>query len=284
MAFEEIIIPLKGQNLAAKVWRQGEIPTLALHGWLDNAASFDRLAPLLKQCHLVSLDLPGHGLSDHQPPGVVLNMLDFTTTAIKVADYFGWNKFALLGHSLGGAICTLIAGALPSRILWAVLCDGLGPITAPAEHAPMQYRLFMNELLAKPHKRSPEYDSKEKALQARLKANPMQSDSIQILIERGLKQLPKGTWAWRTDPRLLLPLAQYLTEGQVIAYLKEIIAPVCVIKPNPGFPFLQETFENRLNNIARAQLFNIPGNHHVHLDSPNAVAECINHFLVNLPR
>ena len=44
-------------------------PILALHGWLDNAASFARLAPLLKEYYVISIDFPGHGKSDHYPFG-----------------------------------------------------------------------------------------------------------------------------------------------------------------------------------------------------------------------
>ena len=48
---------------------------LALHGWLDNAGSFDTLAPqLVAACPrhaLLCLDYPGHGRSSHLPPGQV---------------------------------------------------------------------------------------------------------------------------------------------------------------------------------------------------------------------
>ena len=48
---------------------------LALHGWLDNAGSFDTLAPqLVSACPrhaLLCLDYPGHGRSSHLPPGQV---------------------------------------------------------------------------------------------------------------------------------------------------------------------------------------------------------------------
>ena len=40
--------------------RPGNTPILALHGWLDNAASFSRLAPLLLDVDVVAIDLPGH--------------------------------------------------------------------------------------------------------------------------------------------------------------------------------------------------------------------------------
>ena len=52
---------------------------LCLHGWLDNAASFNRLAPLLldssspltdeqlqQPMEILALDFPGHGLSGHK--------------------------------------------------------------------------------------------------------------------------------------------------------------------------------------------------------------------------
>jgi pimeloyl-ACP methyl ester carboxylesterase len=47
------------------------INILAVHGIMDNAASFDRLAPLLvssnENIRIVALDFSGHGKSDHRP-------------------------------------------------------------------------------------------------------------------------------------------------------------------------------------------------------------------------
>jgi pimeloyl-ACP methyl ester carboxylesterase len=47
--------------LAAREWPGDGPKVLALHGWLDNAASFDPLLPLLPDVHAVAIDLPGHG-------------------------------------------------------------------------------------------------------------------------------------------------------------------------------------------------------------------------------
>ena len=53
---------------------------VALHGWLDNAGSFDGVAPLVVSAcpsqSLICLDYPGHGLSSHLPPGQAYHYLE----------------------------------------------------------------------------------------------------------------------------------------------------------------------------------------------------------------
>ena len=58
-----------GISLAAVEWGDPDgLPVIALHGWLDNAASFAPLAARLEGVRLIALDLAGHGLSDHPSP------------------------------------------------------------------------------------------------------------------------------------------------------------------------------------------------------------------------
>ena len=60
-------LTIRGQRLSFKEWGSPDQPTvLALHGWLDNANSFDALASQLPGVHLIAVDLPGHGLSGSQ--------------------------------------------------------------------------------------------------------------------------------------------------------------------------------------------------------------------------
>ncbi len=70
MAVEEVRLELPHIELAAHLYgpEDGQ-PVIALHGWLDNAATFSRLAPRLPGLRIVALDLPGHGHSDHRPAG-----------------------------------------------------------------------------------------------------------------------------------------------------------------------------------------------------------------------
>ena len=69
---ELVIIPIK-----ARIWgpKDGR-PVFAIHGWLDNAGTFDALIPLLpKDLRVVAVEMPGHGLSDPFPPDIAYNYL-----------------------------------------------------------------------------------------------------------------------------------------------------------------------------------------------------------------
>ncbi len=61
-------------STTAKVWgRPGSgLPVLALHGWQDNAGTFDKLMELLPEdLYVVCLDFAGHGHSSQYPPGLI---------------------------------------------------------------------------------------------------------------------------------------------------------------------------------------------------------------------
>ena len=68
--------------------RQGKPLIVALHGWLDNGASFLPLVPHLDECHLVCVDLPGHGHSDHKPTPYVF--VDWLDDLHQIAQAAGW--------------------------------------------------------------------------------------------------------------------------------------------------------------------------------------------------
>ncbi len=91
MSSTERTFEVLGANFAAKHWPNAEgYPTLALHGWLDNANTFDLLAPALPELNIVGLDFAGHGRSDHRPPGVHYPSLLDVPDVLAVADSLGW--------------------------------------------------------------------------------------------------------------------------------------------------------------------------------------------------
>lgn len=267
-------------QISAKHWHNPNgIPTLGMHGWLDNAATFDLLAPHLTGLDLVAIDFSGHGLSSHKPASCFFHILDLVIESFMVAKHLGWDQFAILGHSLGAAIGSYMAGTTPDRISHLMLLDGLGSLTTPAEQSPEQLARFLNTYLNKKPSIPPRYQSVELAAKARCKASPISLEGAKVLANRGTKKLDNGIITWRTDPRLLQPSAVHLTDTQTYAFLERITAQTLVIRPEPGFPFGEEIMKQRLNLIKHLKLIYVEGHHHAHLDTPLPIAEQINQFI-----
>ena len=92
---EEVRLSLPHIELAAHLFGPEDgLPVIALHGWLDNAASFARLAPKLDGLRIVALDFAGHGHSEHRPAGAGYTLWDYAYDVLQVAEQFGWRRFA----------------------------------------------------------------------------------------------------------------------------------------------------------------------------------------------
>lgn len=255
---------------------------LALHGWLDNSASFSRLAPLLDDYCVVAVDLPGHGQSDWLGTGAEYLIWSSTTALTELVNshpLFCNRSFHLLGHSMGSAAALLLNAVLPERVLSYVALDALGPLTTAPEQAPQQLAqaaLAASASLSQPRR----YADAEQALQARLRNNPeLSADCIGVVVSRNLSRLESGEVQWTTDPRLRLPSSVRLTDAQLTAFLQQLAAPALVIRAEQGIIPLS-IFQQRLSMLPRGQLFSLPGHHHFHLEPSTcaAVATAIKEF------
>ncbi len=144
---------------------------LALHGWLDNAASFIPLAQHLHGIDLVAIDQPGHGRSAHLPPGTDYSFVGAINAILDVADALGWEQFALLGHSMGAGIGSLIAAACPERIERLVAIEALGALAEAPEHTVARMREAVAAHRAIAGKQLRVFPDIETAVRARMQAS-----------------------------------------------------------------------------------------------------------------
>ena len=266
-------------RLAGRSWGDGDgTPILALHGWLDNAATFDRIAPHIPDRRLVALDLPGHGLSGHRQDCLHYHFIDYIPFVFAAADFLGWERFILLGHSLGGGISGIAAGVFPKRVERLILIDALGPLTNEAKEAPDKMANSIRHLKGFRQNRFTVYPSLEKAVEARKKAGDLSVESARILVERGIREV-EGGFTWRSDPRLTVPSPLRLTEEQVISFVRRIEAPTLFLRFKDGWPANEEGLKRRLEAFRDIRMEVIPGGHHLHLDNPEPVIAEINGFL-----
>ncbi|MDC0674999.1 alpha/beta fold hydrolase [Nannocystis radixulma] len=275
----ERLIDIGGIRLAALCFGPEDgVPVLAMHGWLDNAASFERLAEHLHGVNLVALDLAGHGLSQRRADGVYV-FLDYVADASLAISALGWSRCVVVGHSLGAGVAALLAGTCPEQVARLVLLEGLGPLTNPDEAAPRQLRdALQAEAAARARDEHSGYASAEQVAERLASATGMCVDSARILLRRGLEP-HDGRVRWRADPHLRLPSRQRLTEAQVRAFFTAITCPTLVVRAVPGMAFDEVLMRERLAMIGGAVLAEVPGGHHAHLDDPAAVAAIVGPFV-----
>jgi pimeloyl-ACP methyl ester carboxylesterase len=273
----ERTIGLAHLRLAALEWGEADAPPLlALHGWLDNAATFERLAPLLcARFHVVALDLPGHGRSEHRPAGTWYHYIDYLSDVLAAADALGWERFGLLGHSLGGALASVLAPAFPERIERLLLIEALGPPTGPADQALAQLQRGLRQRRDVAEKALRVYADSETAARARAQAGAMSIEAARILVARGLRAL-EGGWVWSSDQRLTLASPHRFVEAQVLAVLAGIRAPTKLVLAQPAPEFLREDIvAARIAQVPGIEVTRLPGHHHLHLEDPEPVAAAL---------
>lgn len=275
----EVTVDVRGLSISARAWGDGAAPpVVALHGWLDNAASFDTLAPLLPELRLLALDCPGHGHSEHVPLAGSYDIGNWLSLPFQIADHFGWERFTLMGHSMGAAISALSAGLCPERIERLVLIEGLGPFTASDEEAPLHLQAQL-ERERRRQRAHPRYPTREAAAARLVSAVPGLSFAGALrLVERGTLALDGGV-TWRADPRLRVPSGLPFTEARVQAFLRRIEAPTLLILAEDGWAMPDAIVDARAACVRRLERVRLPGAHHLHLDQPLEVARVVRSFL-----
>lgn len=251
---------------------------LALHGWLDNAASFLPLAAQLPQLDLVMLDLPGHGRSAHLPPGADYNLMVTINAVLEVADQLGWEEFSVLGHSMGAGIGSVLAASLPQRVQRLVAIEALGALAEASERTVQRLRDGLAAARALPSKQLRVFPDLAAPVRARMQANQLSEASARLLVERGVAPV-EGGFVWSSDPRLTLPALQRMTEAQVRQLIAGIECPVRVIFADPPQTYLPEPLRSdRAALLPQGELVVLPGIHHLHMEAPIEVAHAIGGF------
>jgi pimeloyl-ACP methyl ester carboxylesterase len=264
-------------HLSLRAWQWGDHslpPLLALHGWLDNAGSFARLAPLLAtRYRVIGLELPGHGHSDHQPAGASDHYLDYVRDVLAAADTLQLQRYTLLGHSLGAGVSSLVAAAMPERIERLFLIEGLGPL---GDDGSRTLDRFREALVSRgSSKRLRVFRDIDQAVQARSMVSGLPAELARPIVERGLIEADGG-WRWRSDPQLTRPSPIRLAESQVHALLKGVTMPTALMLAQPATSYLPSgSIQARANCLPEITVSHMDGGHHLHLEYPQAIADWI---------
>ncbi|GGZ68084.1 alpha/beta hydrolase [Lysobacter xinjiangensis] len=267
-------------RLAALRFGHGGTPVIALHGWLDNAASFLPLSAHLDGLDLVALDLPGHGASAHLPASAEYTLVNAARAVLSAADALGWTRFSLLGHSMGGATATLVAAGAPQRVARLALIEALGGLTEAEDRTAQRLREAFAAQAEPAGARRRVFPDVALAVRARLQAGGLGEPAARLIVERGLAPAGDGGYAWRSDARLTRPTAVRMSEAQMRDVIAAIECPVRLVHAVPAFRFFPaDVRDARAACLRDAEVVGLDGGHHLHMEIPAQVAAVIGGFL-----
>ncbi|CAM2866879.1 Pimeloyl-ACP methyl ester carboxylesterase [Prescottella defluvii] len=113
--------------IAHKIVGHGPIKVIALHGWFGTSEGWGMMP------ELIDTDVYTYALIDYRGYGARTDEAgDFTLAEISadtltLADELGWDRFALIGHSMGGAAALRVLADAPERITAVI---GISPVPA----------------------------------------------------------------------------------------------------------------------------------------------------------
>jgi pimeloyl-ACP methyl ester carboxylesterase len=179
----------------------GTLTYVLVHGFTDVAFAWRRVAEqLATHAHVIAPDLRGHGDSDWIGGGGYYYFMDYVADLDDVIRQCARTRVVLVGHSMGGSVCSYFAGTRPDRLQALALLEGLGPPDQSAADGPTRTAMWIDAWRAARTKSSKVMATLDDAV-ARLRKHDdlLSGELARELAEHGTKKVDGG-FAWKHDP------------------------------------------------------------------------------------
>jgi pimeloyl-ACP methyl ester carboxylesterase len=251
------------------------------------SASFQFLVDAFaREWHVLAPDWRGFGLSETPQDGYwfldYVADLDALTHALAPGE-----RVNVVGHSLGGNVAMLWAGARPEAVLRIVSLDAFGIPGDASERAPDKMRKWL-DALRDPPALAPYANLAAVADRLQKNNRRLTREKAEFLASHWAERLADGTARLRADDKHKLPFPTTHHLDDVYAVWRRIACPVLWVAADdshvgkwlaPGADPRQE-IERRLAHIPDGKLEYVSdAGHMLHHDQPQAVARSIEAFL-----
>lgn len=247
---------------------ESKSPMLCLHGWLDNAASFEIIAPFISERHLIALDFVGHGQSSHRTANHPYYIWDNVADIYNALEALNIDKIDILGHSMGASVAVLFAACFPEKVGRLFLIEGLAPLNYPADQLPHLMAKAIKKRVAISGRAPRSHIDLNTFINARANGYfPVTVTAAQLLVARGTR-LDNDGYRWSSDPALLLPSVNRMGTAQITAFLQSIQIPVILYLAEQGL--VDDQWREYFKYIKDLKVHTFAGNHHLHMQDKGA--------------
>lgn len=291
-------IPLRGHQYHVREWGNphSALPPLVLaHGWMDVAASWqfmvDAFTPdFFQQRRILAADWRGYGLT--QGPAFDSYWLpDYLGDLDELLNQLcNGQAIDLVGHSMGGNVVMMYAGARPDRIHKLVNLEGFGMATTRPSQAPGRLGQWLDELqaLKKGELNLKPYPDANSVAQRLMKTNKRLSpDKAAWLATQWAQPNAQGEWRILGDAAHKVVNPYLFRLEEVLEIYKRITAPTLMVEASDDSlslwwkgKFTLEEFHERLKAVPDVKLVTLQNaGHMLHHDRAEELAALLEDFL-----
>jgi len=280
----EFSITVGKHQFAGLEWGNPDGPILlALHGWLDNAASFIPLADKMVSTGLnhrfIAIDLLGHGASSHKDS--YYHFVDWVDDLYQLIQSAGWGKVDLLGHSMGAMISSIFAATFPECVNKLLLIEGIGGLTTEPAQCSTQLRegiISRHQQNMAREKYIPRDIPLDTAVKARMRISDLSAENATLIIERNIKQVD-GLNCWASDQKLTATSVYRFSQEQIVVFLAQLSMPCLIILGENGFDKLKNVIKHPVFNQQNFNTRVVGGGHHLHMEQPEVLGNILSDFV-----
>jgi pimeloyl-ACP methyl ester carboxylesterase len=258
-------------------WGNPQLPPIVLlHGVRLQAHTWDMAALLLRDhYHLLAVDQRGHGDSDWTSDAqfnldTFELMLEDTRQLVEhFTEKFGWQKFVLVGMSMGGITAMRYAAQFSDRLSALCIVD-IAPETLHSGVLSMEGFKIETETLSR----------FEDFLERAHKFMPHRPIAqLRYSLMHSLKKMPDGKWTWKQDHRAGA-VRRHAPLSELWKELPAITAPTLLMRGAQSNVLSAEVAQRAVDMLPNGKLVTIdPATHNVHSDNPIAFARELHVFL-----
>jgi pimeloyl-ACP methyl ester carboxylesterase len=281
---------VNGLRLWVHRFREQTVPPSGLtvvlvHGFMDAGATWDMVAPTLARAghEVVAPDMRGFGHSDFVGQGGYYHFPDYVADLAELVDTLAPRRLALVGHSMGGTVAALYAGAHRDRVERLALLEGMGPMATDPSIAVDRMQAWLRTLKEVGRVPKPLSSLQEAIERLSLHHPRVPRDVIESRAKLLTRGDETGRLVWAYDPLHRTTAPMPFQADAFKEFLRRIDCPTLVVSGGPaGWHPPDE--EDRIACIPRVTRFELPNaGHMMHWTEPAHLGDRLAAFFGEAP-
>ncbi len=245
---------------------------VVLHGFTGHARSWDHFAAgMCDRYRVLALDQRGHGESSWAASHAY-GYREMVADLEAFVSAMQFERFTLLGLSMGGVIALAYAGQRPTALERLIIVD-IGPQVPSAALQKIRDDAARDDV----------FNSKEAAFALAEYDNPVPPrEHHRQRVEANLMRLADGRWTYRYDRALRDPdtMRERLDPGEAWHLITRIDVPSLVLRGADSDVFPADIAQRLVEGISDCEFREIPAcGHSIPLDQPEAFLDSVRAFL-----